>query len=168
MPVSCKQRWCKILSKPAFRPLDKASVIPLINIEMAPGDDSYLAPNAVTMAQSLFDRSVSMVGLWLEDAPAGFIAYCDKAHPDFELLDGEERGGLYLWRFMIGWKYQRQGYGSAGLAFVEAEARRLGRDHVSLSARPDGEKSPIPFYEKNGYRRTGLILDGEAELIKRL
>ena len=151
-----------------FRPLDKASIIPLIRLEMAPGDDNFVAPNAVTMAQSLFDKSASIFGIWKGDAPAGFLAYCNKNHPDYELMDGEEPNGLYLWRFMIGKDFQRQGYGSAGLAFVEAEAKAHGLSHVSLSAEPEGEKSPIPFYEKNGYTRTGNIFDDEVELIKRL
>jgi len=159
---------CGQLQNPEFRPLDRASVAPLVLLKMAPGDDDYLAPNAITMGQALFDKTASLFGIWMGDEAAGFIAYCDKTHPDFEFVSGEEPGGFYLWRFMVGADFQRRGIGSAGLAFVEGQAKARGLEHVSLSAQPGGPRSPIPFYEKNGYARTGHVHDGEVELIKRL
>ena len=155
------------MADPEFRLLDAPSVIPLIRLEMAPGDDNFVAPNSVTMAQSLFDKSARIFGIWEADEPVGLIAICDMSHPDADLDEGDDPNGVYVWRLMIGAKHKGRGLGSAAIAFAEAEARRLGRAQVVLSAVPE-DNSPIPFYIKQGFRKTGRIIDDEVELIKRL
>ena len=155
------------MPSPDFRLLDSASVIPLIRMKMGPGDDNFVAPNAVTMAQSLFDKSASIYGIWEGDVPVGLIAICDMSHPDADLDDGDDPDGVYIWRLMIGAEHKGRGLGRAAIAFAEAEARRKGRAQIVLSAVPEG-KSPIPFYRKLGFKETGRVIDGEVELIKRL
>lgn len=51
------------------------------------------------------------------------------------------------------------------MRFAEKRCREIGRTYVLLSA-IDSEGGAIPFYEQQGYRKTGRIVDGETEMAK--
>lgn len=66
--------------------------------------------------------------------------------------------GLELVTFFIRPEYQGRGIGAALLAALEAIAREQGQTHLSVHASLTG----AAFYERQGYQRTGEILDGTA------
>jgi GNAT superfamily N-acetyltransferase len=68
-------------------------------------------------------------------------------------LDGDE-----LVTFFVLPRLQGRGVGAALLAELETIARRSGLQLLRVDASLTG----AAFYERNGYRRTGAILDGTA------
>jgi diamine N-acetyltransferase len=71
----------------------------------------------------------------------------------------------YLWKLLIDERYQRRGFGTATLDLIVAYFRgRPGVKTVSTSA-GQGDGSPIGFYERYGFRRTGdIVFDDEVLL----
>ena len=122
-----------------------------------------MAPNAVTLAQSMFEKGSDVFGIFDGDTPVGMIAFKDLSHPEAYIGEGDNPDGIYLWRLLIDGAHQGRGHGWAALTFTMERARRLGRAEVTLTAVPE-EGTPIPFYEKFGFIQTGRILDDEVEL----
>lgn len=72
----------------------------------------------------------------------------------------------YLWKLLIDERYQRRGYGSATLdLIVEYFRSRPGVDVIWTSA-GQGDGSPIPFYERYGFERTGEIVFDDEVLLR--
>ena len=149
-----------------FRVVDRASVNAFIRMEL-PENQPFVAPNAVTLAQAAYDPSATVFGIWDGETPVGMAAVVDMSHPDADLDEGDDPTGYYIWRLLIAEDHQRRGLGTNFLVFAEAEAKRLGRTHLALTAVPEEEGNPIPFYEKFGFAKSGRVIDDEVELIKR-
>jgi diamine N-acetyltransferase len=100
-------------------------------------------------------------GLYDGDTPVGFVMISDE-------VDGPDYISRYLWKLLIDRDHQRRGYGSAAVDLVATYFRDGGHAEMWTSA-GEGEGSPIPFYEKNGFTRTGeIVFDGEVLLHRSL
>lgn len=148
-----------------FRLLTAQDVIPLIELSVAEHQQDFVAPNAVTLAQSLFEPGNEIYGMWVKNTPLGLIAIIDMSHPDQELEPDDEPDGLLIWRLMVSKDHQGKGHGRDAMRFAEKRCRELGRGNLLLSA-IDRKDSAIPFYEQHGYRKTGRVVDGEIEMAK--
>jgi diamine N-acetyltransferase len=92
-----------------------------------------------------------------DDTPVGFVMIADE-------VDNPEYIPQYLWKLMIDESYQRQGFGSATLdLIVEYFRGRPGVEVLNTSA-GQGEGSPLGFYERYGFERTGEIRFDEVML----
>jgi diamine N-acetyltransferase len=97
-------------------------------------------------------------GLYDGDAPVGFVMISDEV---------DEPGYIaqYLWKLLIDARYQRRGYGTAALDLVADYFRSRPGVDVMWTSAGQGDGSPIPFYERYGFVRTGeLVFDGEVLL----
>ena len=93
------------------------------------------------------------------------MALVDMSFSGADLDEGDDPDGLYVWRLMIAKDKQGNGHGRDAMQFAEKRCRELGRKQLLLSA-VEAENGAIPFYEKQGYRKTGRIVSGETELVK--
>jgi len=92
-----------------------------------------------------------------DDTPVGFVMIADE-------VDNPEYIPQYLWKLLIDERYQRQGFGSATLdLIVEYFRGRPGVEVLNTSA-GQGEGSPLGFYERYGFERTGEIRFDEVML----
>jgi diamine N-acetyltransferase len=137
--------------------------------------DAVLAVR-VSPAQEQFVGGVAESLQEAVDEPAGRAVF--RAVYDHETLVGfvmwseevEEPGYIshYLWRLLIDERHQRRGHGTAVLDLVAARFRECGAAVMSTSA-GQGEGSPIAFYERYGFERTGdIVFDDEVLLELRL
>lgn len=99
--------------------------------------------------------------MYADNTPAGFVMIAaEVASPDYI--------PHYLWKLLIDERYQRQGFGTATLdLIVEYFHGRPGVDALITSV-GEGDGSPIEFYERYGFERTGEVADGEVFLQLRL
>lgn len=148
-----------------FRILTAKTLMPLVNLDVADNQQDFVAPNAITMAQSLFEAGTEIYGMWVHETPVGMMAIVDMAHPDQELEPDDNPDGVYVWRLMVAKEHQGKGHGREAMRFAEKRCKEIGRSYVLLSA-VDSENGAIPFYEKQGYTKTGKIVDGETEMAK--
>ncbi len=97
-------------------------------------------------------------GIYAGEVPVGFVMISDE-------VDGPEYIPHYLWKLIIDERYQRQGFGTATLDAIVAYFRsRPGVERMWTSA-GEGPGSPIPFYERYGFVRTGdIVFDHEVLL----
>ena len=149
------------------RPLEKATLSSILRLEVAPEQRIFVATAPVTVAQSMFEPASEVFGLWDGETAVGLIGMIDFTRPDADLVEGEERGNFYLWRLLIGQGQQRQGYGSQALGFLIDRARAKGIARITLTA-VEGPGTPIPFYERHGFTRTGRIIEGEVQMARRV
>ena len=95
-----------------------------------------------------------------DDVPVGFVMIADEvAGPDYI--------PQFLWKLLIDERYQRRGLGTATLDLIVERFRSGGAVAMSTSA-GQGEGSPIAFYERYGFERTGEVSDDEVVLRLRL
>jgi diamine N-acetyltransferase len=92
-----------------------------------------------------------------DETPVGFVMIADE-------VDDPEYIPQFLWKLLIDREHQGKGYGTAVLDLVvEYFKGRPGVEAITTSA-GQGPGSPIPFYEKYGFVRTGKMHGDEVEL----
>ncbi len=142
-----------------LRPLTDENRAELEALRLGPGQDRFV--NTVTEALAEAEeepggRAIQW-GLYDGGTAVGFVMVSDE-------VDGPGYIAHYLWKLLIDAEHQRRGYGTAALDLVSAYFRRPGVDAMWTSA-GQGEGSPIPFYERYGFVRTGeLVFDDEVLL----
>ena len=96
--------------------------------------------------------------LYDNEAPVGFVMISDE-------VGGPGYIAHYLWKLLIDERHQRRGYGTAALDLVAEYFRARPGAEVMWTSAGQGEGSPIPFYERYGFERTGeIVFDGEVLL----
>jgi histidinol dehydrogenase len=140
------------------RPVTSDDVLPLVKLKVAPEQESYVAPNAVSLAQAAYKPPGRPFGLYADGQPVGFLLLWDARRDPEDPADQ-----LYVWRLMVDARHQGQGHGKAAIRWTIEEARRMGVASVGLS---HVQGNPMgAFYEKLGFRYTGKLSGNELEMI---
>lgn len=85
--------------------------------------------------------------IYADETPVGFVMIADEVgSPDYI--------AHYLWKLLIDGRYQRRGFGTATLDLIVEYFRNRGVGTMWTSA-GQGEGSPVTFYERYGFKRTG-------------
>lgn len=120
--------------------------------------EQFVASNALSIAQSVYETGWTVKGIEAEDKLIGFAMY------GFD----EDTANYWICRFMIDHKSQGNGYGRKAVELVLDELKQLdGCNSIYLSTEPDNEKA-IKLYESLGFQKTGNINEGEAEFVLNL
>ena len=94
--------------------------------------------------------------IYAEETPVGFVIIADEvANPDYI--------AHYLWKLLIDERHQRRGFGTATLDLIVEYFRNRDVDAMWTSA-GQGEGSPVTFYERYGFQRTGELHSDEILL----
>jgi diamine N-acetyltransferase len=134
-----------------LREVTAGTVRAVCALEVRPEQRGYVAPNAVSIAQAYFQPRAWFRAVYAEDTPVGFVMLDDDA----------EKGGYFLWRFMIAAEHQGKGYGRAALDLVVDHVRtRPGATELRSSYVP-GDHGPRDFYLRYGFVETGEVDEGE-------
>jgi len=145
------------MSNVTLREVTKETVRAITALKVGPGQDRFVAPNAVSIAQAYFSRDVAWFrAIYVGEEPAGFVMLDDDA----------PKQSYYLWRYMIDQRFQGQGIGRRALELVIDYVRTRPGAKALLTSIVPGDGSPGPFYEKMGFAYTGEEEDGE--LVMRL
>src|SRR5262245_5325851 len=127
-------------------------------LTVAPGQERFVSDVRESMRQAAAEPGAKAI-LWAiydDDEPVGFAMIADE-------VEGVEYISHFLWKFMIDQRFQRRGYGTASLDLIVAYFRDRGVPTMYTSA-GQGEGSPIPFYERYGFVRTGEEVGDEVML----
>jgi len=123
--------------------------------------ESFVAPMPRSLAQALRpdEREGKPIEPWLRaiEADGEIVGFAMMA-----LVEGRDPS---LWRLLIDRIQQHRGIGSRAMELIEAEARRLGGEHLLVGFN-EGRGSPGPFYLARGFEVTGH--EGETKARKRL
>lgn len=145
------------------RSVDEGAVVALVEVTgdtvraicrlaVAPEQSRFVAPNAVSFAQALFEPKAWYRAIVADDAPVGFLM----------LYDDPDEPAYFLWRFMVDARFQGRGYGARAIRLLAEHVRsRPGATELRTSWVP-GPGSPEGFYLRLGFEPTGEIDEGEV------
>jgi diamine N-acetyltransferase len=143
-----------------LRPLTDENRAELEALRLAPGQERFV--NAVSEALEEAEeepggRAIQW-GLYDGDTAVGFVMISDE-------VEGEGYIPQYLWKLLVDERHQRRGYGTAALDLVVEYFRGRPGVRAMWTSAGQGEGSPIPFYERYGFVRTGdVVFDDEVLL----
>jgi diamine N-acetyltransferase len=124
----------------------------ICRLEVGPGQFRFVAPNAVSFAEALFEPKAWFRAISADGAPVGFVM----------LYDDPDEPTYFLWRFMVDARFQGKGYGARAIALLVDHVRaRPGATELKTSWVP-GPGGPAGFYRRLGFEPTGEIDDGEV------
>ena len=124
----------------------------ICRLEVGPNQFAFVAPNAVSFAEALFEPHAWYRAIAADGVPVGFVM----------LYDDPEEPVYFLWRFMIDGRFQGKGYGARAMTLLIEDVRtRPGATELKTSWVP-GEGSPEGFYRRLGFEPTGEIDEGEV------
>ena len=125
-------------------------------LEVAEEQKSFVAPNAVSIAEAHFEPHHWMRAIYADGRPVGFVLAWEPA-----------QGPVFLWRFMIAAGDQRRGMGRRALALVVDHWRETGAAEVRTSVVP-GNAGATALYEALGFHLTGEQEHGELGMVRQL
>ncbi len=137
-----------------LREITAETVRAICNLDVAPEQRGYVAPNAVSIAQAHFQPRAWFRAVYAAETPVGFV-----------MLDIDpESEEYFLWRFMIAADQQVRGYGRRALDLVVEHVRRLPGATTLVSSYVPGEHGPRDFYLRYGFIETGEVEGGEHQI----
>lgn len=143
-----------------LREITADTVRAVIGLAVAPQQQGFVAPNAVSLAQALFAPQAWYRAIYVGEEIAGFVMLDDESL----LAAPPPRPQVGVWRFMVDARQQGRGIGRAALLQVIAHVRGKGLfDRLQLSYVP-GPGCPEPFYLALGFKHTGRMDEGEVVL----
>jgi diamine N-acetyltransferase len=138
-------------------------------IELKPTEEQvragFVSPNALSLAQAHYDTWWEPLGIYADERMVGFMLHGRWPATGVPSYYSEAPVGVdCILRFMVDGRYQRQGYGRAGLAqLIERIRQRPNARAIHLSYEPDNSAAAA-LYACLGFRPTGRFIDGEMEM----
>ena len=141
--------------------ITEANRAAVTSLRVSADQEQFVASVAESLEEA--DRSPEAFpwyrAVYVEATPVGFVMLSEGGR-------GDDRypWRYFLWRLLIDERFQGQGYGAETLDALVAELRtRQDADSLFTSAVP-GDESPVGFYERYGFVRTGQIFEDEIVL----
>jgi diamine N-acetyltransferase len=143
----------------SLRPLSESNREAVEALRVSPSQERYVSSVADSLREAA-EHPAAHAQYWAVhdgDTLVGFVMIADE-------VDSPDYIPHYLWKLLIDERYQRQGFGTATLDLIVDYFRgRPGVEVLNTSA-GEGEGSPISFYERYGFKRTGEIRFDEVML----
>jgi diamine N-acetyltransferase len=146
----------RTMSTIELREITNETLRPILKLDVRPDQQTYVAPNAVSISEAYFNREEAWFrGIYADGEPVGFVMLSLKP----------ETGEYWVWRYMIDAKHQGKGYGKAAMTHVidfvrtQPKAKKLFLSHVK------GNEPTAAFYKSIGFRHTGEEEDGELVMV---
>jgi SAM-dependent methyltransferase/GNAT superfamily N-acetyltransferase len=140
----------------SLRPIDEGNVRAVCELKVAPGQETHVAPSAMTIAESAYERNAWLRAIYAGDEPVGVLG----------LVADAETPEYWLARLMIDGRHQGRGYGRDAMHLLIEHVRGLpGARELQTSCVPDPD-GPLGFYQGLGFVRTGDV--HARELVLRL
>jgi GNAT superfamily N-acetyltransferase len=145
----------------SLRPLSESNRQAVDALRVSPSQEQFVSSVADSL-QEAAEHPDAHALYWAVhdgDTPVGFVMIADEVgSPDYI--------PQYLWKLLIDERYQRQGFGTATLdLIVEYFRGRPGVELLNTSA-GQGEGSPIGFYERYGFERTGEVSSDDEVFLR--
>ncbi|PYZ94777.1 hypothetical protein CR194_04410 [Salipaludibacillus keqinensis] len=131
-------------------PVDSSNWRQVVSLKMDESQESFIESNEISLLESIYDteNQWTCYGLFFKDEAVGFM-----------MIGAENKEEQYIWldRFMIDRAYQGKGLGSAFIPVVKNFIfNHYDVNEIVLSVTKDNLHGKA-FYEKHGFKNTGLI-----------
>lgn len=144
----------------SLRKITADSVRQITDLAVGADQQRFVASNAVSLAEALFNEEAWYRAIYLDDTPAGFVMLYDeslRSVPPAALQVG-------VWRFMIDRSFQGQGIGAAALEQIIKHVRSKNLFQSLAVSYVPGPGCAERFYLRAGFQHTGRVDDGEIVL----
>jgi GNAT superfamily N-acetyltransferase len=148
----------------SLQPVSEGNRAAVLALRVTSRQERFVSDVADSMAEAADEPDGRAIqwALCVGETPVGFVMVSDD-------VGGPGYFPQYLWKLLIDHRHQRQGYGTAALDLVAGFFRGSGEARVMRTSAGQGDGSPIPFYERYGFARTGdTAFDDEVLLQYRL
>ena len=138
----------------ALRPVTRANVRAICDLQLAEGQEDLVAPAAFTVAEGHYEPGAVLNAIYADDEPVGV------------LLVETEGAVPYLVRFMITKDRQGDGIGQRAVELLIDNLSSAGWTELELSfvPRPGGAEG---FWKRCGFTNTGRRTDEGEPVFKR-
>lgn len=138
-----------------LKPVTEKNLGQVCRLEVGPGQERLVSPNAFSVAQSKFHPAWECWAFYEDDRPVGF----GMVGEDDEVQDD---GHWWIIRLMIGADHQGRGLGRAlTQALVSHLRAKEGCRAISLSVVPENQRAAA-LYRSLGFVETGEVEEGEV------
>ena len=144
-----------------LHPVDESNRSALEALRTSPAQERFVSTVADSLLEAVEAAECQAIawGVYDGKTPVGFVMIADE-------VASSECIPHFLWKLLIDERHQRRGYGTATLdLIVEYFRGRPGVTEMWTSA-GQGDGSPIPFYERYGFVRTGEIVFDDEVLLR--
>jgi diamine N-acetyltransferase len=147
----------------SLRPITDANRKAVNRLAVAPAQRRFVSGvgDSILEAAQEPDAQALYWAIYDDEVPVGFVMIADE-------VDDPDYIPHYLWKLLIDERHQRRGVGTATLDLIVDLFRGRPGVEVLTAHAGEGDGSPIAFYERYGFERTGEVIDGEVELQLRL
>jgi diamine N-acetyltransferase len=135
----------------------------IIDLQVSPPQQRYVASNAVSIAEAHFNPGGSFRAVYSGDRPVGFVMLFNPTIPGAIASDPVEPTDMVLWRLMIDHRYQGKGLGRRTLDVVRKHISAMGGFRRLLSSFVPGPDGPEGFYLSYRFTKTGRYWDNGTE-----
>jgi diamine N-acetyltransferase len=144
----------------SLRPIDDANREAVEALEVSPDQQQFVSNVADSLQEAAREAGGRALywAIYVDETPVGFVMISDD-------VGGPEYFPQFLWKLFIDQRYQGRGYGTATLDLIAEYFRRRPEVEVMKTSAGQGEGTPIGFYERYGFERTGdIVFDDEVLL----
>jgi len=144
----------------SLRAIDGANREAVEALRVSPAQERFVSNVAESLLEAAEEPGARALywAIYEDESPVGFVMIADE-------VDSPEYIAHYLWKLLIDERYQRRGFGTATLDLIVAYFRGRPGVEVLTTSAGQGDGSPIPFYERYGFERTGeVVFDNEVKL----
>jgi ribosomal protein S18 acetylase RimI-like enzyme len=149
-----------------LRPITAQNLVAVEALRTTPAQERFVSGVADSMQEAIEDPAGRAIqwAIYAGETPVGFVMISDEV-----AVDSPDHIPHYLWKLLIDHRHQGRGYGTAALDLIVDYFRGRPGVEVLTTSAGQGEGSPIAFYERYGFRRTGdIVFDDEVLLRLRL
>ncbi len=142
-----------------LRPLTESNRQAVEALRVSPSQERFVSGVAESLLEASKHPDVHVLSwaVYAGDTPVGFVMIAGE-------VGSPDCIPHYLWKLLIDERYQRQGIGTATLALIVEYFRGRPGVEVLTTSAGQGDGSPIAFYERYGFERTGELHGDEVLL----
>ncbi len=142
----------------SLRPITDANRAAIEALAVSPSQGRFVSSVRESLREAAEEADAQALSwaVYADETPVGFVMIADEVADPAYIPH-------FLWKLLIDERYQRHGYGTATLDLIVDYFRSRGVGAISTSA-GSGEGSPIGFYERYGFERTGALHGDEVQL----
>jgi diamine N-acetyltransferase len=144
----------------SLRPITDSNREAVEALDVSPAQRQFVSNAADSIREAAREPAGRALywAIYADETPVGFVMISDDVGtPDYF--------PQYLWKLFIDRRYQGRGYGTATLELIGEYFLTRPEVEVMRTSAGQGKGSPIGFYERYGFERTGdIVFDDEVLL----
>lgn len=132
-----------------------------VHLKVAENQKNFVAPNAISLAQSKYEPDCTPMCIYDDETMVGFVMFKIDKDDDEKIEDDQ----FWISRFMIDEKFQGKGYGKTSMAkIIEHIKNNYHYDEVYLSEVSENSRAK-GLYKSFGFEFTGEVEEDEEVMV---